>query len=78
MIHPRSLSKNKLTELDDLAQQERLRKMLNIRTDEEQEPQTEPIMTIYKEGCNTTYSDVIEAKKPKKGFNKPAFESVGK
>ena len=78
LIHPRSLSKNKLTELDDLAQQERLRKMLNIRTDEEQEPQTEPIMTIYKEGCNTTYSDVIEAKKPKKGFNKPAFESVGK
>lgn len=78
LIHPRSLAKNKLTELDDLEQQERLRSMLKITTEDEEKPQNEPLETIYKAGTETDYINVIEQKKPKKGFNKPTLAGVDK
>lgn len=78
LVHPRSLSKNKLTELDDLAQQERLRSMLNIRKEDEHKEQTEPLETIYKKGTESDYINIIEQKKPQKGFNKPTLADVGK
>jgi hypothetical protein len=52
--------------------------MLNIRTEYEHEPQTQPLETLYKEGCNINYSDIIETKKPRKGFNKPTLTRVDK
>lgn len=78
LIHPRSLAKNKLTELDDLAQQERLRQMLNISKEDEIEPQKEPLMTIRKKGTETDYADLIEEKKPKKGFKISTLADVEK
>lgn len=78
LIHPRSLAKNKLTELDDLEQQERLRSMLKITNEDEEKPQNEPLETIHKAGIETDYINVIEQKKPQKGFNKPTLAGVDK
>ncbi|AND63643.1 hypothetical protein AX766_04220 [Flavobacterium covae] len=73
LIHPRSLAKNRLTELDDLEQQERLRNMFKIIKEEEQEEQSEPLLTIQTKEKN--YIDIIEQKKPLKGV-KPTFANI--
>ena len=77
-VHPRGLAKNKLTELDDLEQLERLRYQLGITNEDEQQPQTAPLFTIVKSGAETDYINVIEQKKPRKGFDKPTLANVEK
>lgn len=76
LIHPRGLSKNQLTALDDLEQRELLRKSFNIRLEDEQKQQNEPLQTIYKNGNENNYVNVIEQKKPKKGFIKSTLSDV--
>jgi len=66
LIHPRGLSKNKLTEFEDLEQQERLRLVLNITKENEEKPVKEPLETIYKTVSKIDYEDFVVQKKPLK------------
>lgn len=76
--HPMGLAKNQIHDLEDLAQQERLRQSLNIPKDQEQKIQKEPLFVVENKENKVDYMDIIEEKKPKKGFDKATLAVVDK
>lgn len=77
LIHPQSLDKNILKEQEDLALVELYLNRLNVPLGEEEKPNKKPLMSIEMSGEKLDYIDLIEQKKPKKGF-KPTPASIAK
>ena len=74
IMHPLGLTKNKLTEAEDLAQQEYLRGWHGVDANDQQEERTKPLMTIEKE-TPMSYEEAV-TKKPQRGFKKTTFKNV--
>ncbi|TRX39071.1 Mu transposase C-terminal domain-containing protein [Flavobacterium restrictum] len=78
LIHPLMLDKNKINEKESLEVQEYYLNVFKIAKGDEEQPQTKPLGTIHQKGVITDYTDLLEQKKPQKGFSKPTLAGVDK